>query len=177
MLLAWTVMYFRVVIMAFVIHAQLGLRLAVAMGLLCAVSLGACYWLWRHRPQGNRGRIDAGANPFELAEAVKFGLLFGVVILVARAAQVYLGDAGLYLAAGIAGLTDVDAITLAMADLARGGEGQVVMAARAIVVAALADTLVKNAMAASPGSQELRRVTLPISALLAVAGIAAAVLI
>ena len=46
-LLAWTVMFFRVVVMTGLISGQLGLRLAVAMGALCVVSLGACYWLWR----------------------------------------------------------------------------------------------------------------------------------
>lgn len=176
-LLAWTVMFFRVVIMAWLISGRLGLRLAIATALLCAVSLGACYWLWRRRRLKERGQVEAGHNPFELDEAIKFGLLFGVVVFIAKAAQVYLGDAGLYLAAGIAGLTDVDAITLAMADLARSDEQNITIAARAILIAALANTLVKSGMAVSLGSQELRQLTLPIAGALFVAGIAAAVLI
>lgn len=176
-LLAWTVMFFRVVIMTWLINPPLGLRLAVAMALLCVVSLGACYWLWRRRKQQERGQVEAGHNPFELDQAIKFGLLFGVVTFIAKAAQVYLGDAGLYLAAGVAGLTDVDAITLAMANLAKSGEQSVTVAARAVVIAALANTLVKSGMAASVGSPELRRITLPISGLLFAAGVAAAFLI
>ncbi|MEW6689439.1 MAG: DUF4010 domain-containing protein [Pseudomonadota bacterium] len=176
-LLAWTVMFFRVVVMTGVISAQLGLRLAVAMGALCAVSLGACWWLWRRRRVAERGEVQAGQNPFELDEAVKFGVLFGVVVFVAKAAEVYLGENGLYLAAGIAGLTDVDAITLAMADLARSEAQSLEVAARAIVIAALANTLVKSAIAASLGSAELRRATLPVSGLLFVAGALAAALI
>lgn len=176
-MLAWTVMFFRVVIMSWLVSGPLGLRLAVAMGLLCAVSLGACYWLWRQRRQLERGQVEAGHNPFELDEAIKFGLLFGVVVFIAKAAQVYLGEAGLYLAAGVAGLTDVDAITLAMADLAKSDEQNITVAARAIVIAALANTLVKSGMAVSLGSPELRRLTLPISGMLFVAGIVAAVLI
>ncbi len=176
-LLAWTVMFFRVVIMSWLISGPLGLRLAIAMSLLCAVSFGACYWLWRRRQQQERGQVEAGHNPFELGEAVKFGLLFGVVVFIAKAAQVYLGEAGLYLAAAIAGLTDVDAITLAMADLARSDENSVTLAARAIVIAVLANTLVKSIMAISLGSRELRRLTLPVSGLLFVAGVVAAVLV
>ena len=176
-LLAWTVMFFRVVIMSWVISGPLGLRLAMAMGLLCTMSLGASYWLWRQRKQKERGQVEAGHNPFELGEAIKFGLLFGVVVFIAKAAQVYLGDAGLYLAAGVAGLTDVDAITLAMADLARSDAQNINTAARAIVIAALANTLVKCTMAASLGSAELRRLTLPISGMLLAGGIAAAILI
>jgi uncharacterized membrane protein (DUF4010 family) len=176
-LLAWTVMFFRVVIMTLLISTPLGLRLAVAMGLLCAVSLAASYWLWRRLQLQERTKIEAGANPFELDEAVKFGLLFGVVTFIAKAAQVYLGDAGLYLAAGIAGLTDVDAITLAMADLAKDDEQKLTLAARSVVIAAIANTLVKSGMAASLGSPELRRVTLPISGALLAAGVVAGFLV
>ena len=176
-LLAWTVMFFRVAIMTSLISWELGRRLAFAVGLLCITSLGACYWLWRRRQQAERGEVKAGHNPFELDEAIKFGLLFGVVVLIAKAAQVYLGDAGLYLAAGIAGLTDVDAITLAMADLAKTDESSVATAARAIVVAVMANTLTKSGMTIGLGSPELRRITLPISGLLLAVGIAGALLV
>ncbi len=132
---------------------------------------------WRRRRAQERGEVKPGQNPFELDEAIKFGVLFGVVVVVAKAAQVYLGEAGLYLAAGIAGLTDVDAITLAMADLARGDPQNLNVAARAIVIAALANTLVKSGLTAGLGSPELRRLTLPISGMLFVAGAIAAALI
>jgi uncharacterized membrane protein (DUF4010 family) len=174
--LAWTVMYFRVIIMSWLVNSALGMRLAVSLGLISVCSLGACYWLWRER-RPERGHVEAGSNPFDLDQAIKFGLLFGVVVFLAKAAQVYLGDTGLYLAAGIAGLTDVDAITLAMADLTRAEQGNLDIATRAIVIAVLANTLVKSGMAASLGSASLRRVTLPISAALFVAGIVAVVII
>ena len=176
-LLAWTVMFFRVVIMTWFINGPLGLRLGVAMALLCVVSLGACYWLWRRHKQQERGQVEAGSNPFELDEAIKFGLLFGVVVFLAKAAEVFLGEAGLYLAAGIAGLTDVDAITLAMADLAKTDDKNLTPAARAIVIAVLANTLVKSLMAMSLGSKELRGLTLPVSWALLAAGVVAVILI
>jgi uncharacterized membrane protein (DUF4010 family) len=176
-LLAWTVMFFRVVVMSGLISGQLGLRLAVAMGALCAVSLGACFWLWRRCRAKERGEVKPGHNPFELGEAIKFGLLFGIVVFVAKAAQVYLGETGVYLAAGIAGLSDVDAITLAMADMARNDVQNLNVAARAIVIAALANTLAKSGLAAGLGSPELRRLTLPISGMLFAAGVFAVILV
>jgi uncharacterized membrane protein (DUF4010 family) len=99
------------------------------------------------------------------------------VVLIAKAAQVYLGDAGLYLAAGIAGLTDVDAITLAMANLTVSDAGNLDAAARAIVIAVMANTLTKSGLAIGLGSPELRRTTLPISGLLLAAGIAGALFV
>ena len=121
--------------------------------------------------------MQPGSNPFELDEAVKFGLLFGVVVLIARVAQVYLGDAGLYLAAAVSGLTDVDAITLAMANFALNDASNLQVAARAIVIAVMANTLTKSGMAIGLGSAELRRITLPIAALLLATGAASALLL
>jgi uncharacterized membrane protein (DUF4010 family) len=178
--LAWTVMYFRVLIMTSLISWDLGRRLALAIGLLCVVSLGACWWLWRqhkHLERRKLGEVKPGSNPFELDEAVKFGLLFGIVVLVAQAAQVYLGDAGLYLAAAVSGLTDVDAITLAMANFAKSDISNLQSSARAIVIAVMANTLTKSGMAVGLGSAELRRITLPIAALLLATGAAGALLL
>jgi uncharacterized membrane protein (DUF4010 family) len=175
--LAWTVMFFRVVIMTSIISFDLGRRLAFAVGLLCAASLCACYWLWRRHLQKERGEVKSGSNPFELDAAIKFGLVFGVVVLIAKAAQVYLGDAGLYLAAGIAGLTDIDAITLAMANLTISDAANLTVAARAIVIAVMANTLTKSGMAIGLGSPELRRVTLPVAVLLLVVGAAGALFV
>jgi uncharacterized membrane protein (DUF4010 family) len=176
-LLAWTVMFFRVVIMVLLISRPLGWRLALALALLCAVSLGACYWLWRRRKVMKGGKVEAGNNPFELGTAIKFGLLFGIIVVVAKAAEVYLGEAGLYLAAAVAGLTDVDAITLAMANLAQDDARQTGIAARAILIAVVANTLVKSGMTVALGSQGLRRLTLPISGVLLAAGVVAFFLI
>lgn len=175
--LAWTVMFFRVAIMSSLISLELGRRLAFALGLLCVVSLGASVWLWRRHQRRKRGEVKAGSNPFELDEAVKFGLLFGVVVLVAKAAQVYLGEAGLYLAAGVAGLTDVDAITLAVAHLAHSDSANIQTAARAILIAVMANTMTKSGMAIGLGSVELRRITLPIAVLLLVTGAVGALLV
>jgi len=175
--LAWTVMFFRVAIMTTLISWELGRQIAWAIGLLCVASLGACYWLWQRNRRRERGEVKPGSNPFELDAAIQFGLLFGVIVLVSKAAQVYLGDAGLYLAAAIAGLTDVDAITLAMANLAHSDASNLQVAARAIVIAVMANTLTKSGMAIGLGSAELRRITLPIAALLMVTGVVGAVVL
>nr|WP_315491888.1 MgtC/SapB family protein [uncultured Rhodoferax sp.] len=164
--LAWTVMFFRVAIMTSLLYWKLGREIAWAMGLLCVASLAACYWLWQRNRRRERGEVKPGSNPFELDAAIQFGLLFGVILLVSKAAQVYLGDAGLYLAAAVAGLTDVDAITLAMVNLASGDTSSLQVAARAVVIAVMANTLTKCGMAIGLGSAELRRIIWPIAVLL-----------
>jgi uncharacterized membrane protein (DUF4010 family) len=67
---------------------------------------------------------------------------------------------GLYVVAGLAGLTDVDAITLSMADFARQG-GDAATAVGAIVVASIANTVVKCGLVTALGSAALRTRLVP----------------
>jgi len=148
----------------------------VALALLAAAGLLSAFVLWRRSRSGKTGAVPAGANPFELGEAIRFGLLFGCVTVAAKAAQAYLGEAGLYLAGAVAGLTDVDAISLSMANLAVNDPGSTVVAARTIVIAVVANTLVKAGMASSMGTPAMRRTILPIAGLLLIAAAAGVVL-
>jgi uncharacterized membrane protein (DUF4010 family) len=163
-------MFVRVLAMVAVVAPALGMRLSLALGFTALPCVGIALFLRRRRRSAATASVAAGTNPFELGEAIRFGLLFGVVTFIAKAAQVYLGEAGLYLAGAVAGLTDVDAIALSMADLARGDPASVTVAARTIVIAVLANTLVKGGMAIFMGSRELRIVMGPAVAVILGAG-------
>ncbi len=173
-LLAWTVMFFRVAVLVAVVAPALAGALAPGVLALGVLSLAIVAVLHRRQQSAERASVPAGANPFELGTAIRFGLLFGVVTFVAKAAQIYLGDAGLYLAGALAGLTDVDAIALSMAQLALATPESQATAARTVLIALLANTLVKAGMAVFLGAPALRRLMLPASALLLVAGAAVA---
>lgn len=173
--IAWSVMFVRVLVMVGIVNRAVVRPLALTLGLMAAVSALAAWTLWRRGRSRKTGSVVTGANPFELGQAIQFGLLFAVVTVGARAAELYFGDAGLYLAGALAGLTDVDAITLSMAHLALGQPEKTSVAALAIAIAVVTNTLVKSALAASLGAPALRRsVALVTSALLlaAVLGIA-----
>jgi uncharacterized membrane protein (DUF4010 family) len=176
-LLAWTVMFFRVVLLAAVVERRLLAELGLGMGLLGLLSLAIVLVLRRRQRAGARAEVSAGSNPFELGEAIRFGLLFGVVTFVAKAAQVWLGDAGLYLAGAVAGLTDVDAIALSMAQLAQREPASVQVAARTVLIAVLANTAVKGGLAAFAGAPELRHVMGPVTGVLLAGGLVLALLI
>jgi len=169
-LVAWTVMFFRVLVIVALIDMAVARQLAVGIGLLGLLNLAICGWLYRQGRSAGKATVSSGSNPFELSEAIKFGLLFGVVTFVAKAAQVYLGAAGLYLAGALAGLTDVDAIVLSMANLSESDPELTTAAARTVLIAVLSNTLVKSGMAVGAGSPELRRRFLPSAVALLVAG-------
>jgi uncharacterized membrane protein (DUF4010 family) len=168
-LIAWTVMFFRVVLLVGVVDRGLAPRIGLAMLAFGLPSLAICAFLWRRQASSQSASVSAGSNPFELGQAIRFGLLFGVITFGAKAAQVYLGDAGLYLAGAIAGLTDVDAIALSMAQLAIGDAAMADPATRAIVIAVAANTLFKAGMVAFLAAPALRRVILGATALIMLA--------
>jgi len=176
-LLAWTVMFFRVVVEVGVVNIPLAKDLALGMLVMGVVSLVICYLLWRRGRSSEKAEVEIGHNPFELGDAIKFGALFAVVIFVAKAAQVYFGDTGLYLAGALAGLTDVDAIALSMANLAQQDPASSAAAARTIVIAVISNTMVKCGMAIWLGAPSMRRTMIPITAALAASGLVAAFLV
>jgi len=178
-LIAWTVMFARVLVIAFAVFPALLRQLAVPMaimGLANLASVTVLYWL--HRQSQKTPKSDpngagdiAVTTPFSLTQAVKFGLLYAVILLLVKIVGDFDRQEGLYLVAGLAGLTDVDAITLSMAQYARGGAGAI--ATIAIVIATLANTAVKAGMAGVIGSADFRRPIFVATALIGAAGCSA----
>jgi uncharacterized membrane protein (DUF4010 family) len=160
-LVAWTVMFVRIPVLVAFVAPGMAATLLLGMAVLGAPCLAIAYALWRRQRSGGKASVRAGENPFELAQAIRFGLLFGVVSFAAKAAEIYLGDAGLYLAGAVAGLTDVDAIALSMANLASAEPAKADVAGRAVVIAAASNTILKGLLASFMGAPELRRIVLP----------------
>jgi len=176
-LLAWTVMFGRVVVEVAVVNPGL-LHLVLvpcgAMG-LASVALAALFYF---RTAGKSETSSSAANdlalknPFSLTSAIKFALFFAVVLLVVKGVQHYAPGKGLYLVAVLAGSTDVDAITLSMASYAKQS-GEEVLAVRAITLAALSNTAVKAGLIVALGGAALRTRTLVAAAIILTVGIAA----
>jgi uncharacterized membrane protein (DUF4010 family) len=176
-LVAWTVMFVRVPILVGVVAPALAQSLVLGMAVLAAPSLALCALLWRRQRMTATATVSAGQNPFELGEAIRFGALFGVITFASKAAEVHLGSSGLYLAGALAGLTDVDAIALSMANLASSDAASLDVASRSVLIAVVSNTLLKGGVATFIGAPELRRVILPALGAILVAGAAGAWLV
>jgi len=178
LLLAWAVMGVRVVVLAAILFTPLVRPLLLPFGAMTVVTLGAAVVFLRR----SRSEQPAAAgevvlkNPFSLTAAIKFGLLFAVVLIVVAGVERYFSGQGYYLVAALAGLPDVDAITLSMAGLARGGGIDLATTVGALVVAALANTLLKCGMVVATASRRLRRSMVTVTAALVVVGVAAILL-
>ncbi len=178
LLIAWTVMGVRMLVLAGFVHPPLVAPLLLPLGAMTAVTLVAVGLLLHRarRLEPTTAGPIALKNPFSLTAAVKFGLLFAVVLLVVAAARRYFPGQGYYLVAALAGLTDVDAITLSMATLARDGGTDALTATGAMVVAALANALVKCGMIVALASARLRLFVLVATLAIFAAGVASLLL-
>jgi len=95
--------------------------------------------------------------PSELRAAVAFGLLYAAVLLGVAFAQDRFGSAGMYLVAGLSGLTDMDAITLSTARMMKSDALELGTGWRLIMVGALANLVFKGSIVVFLAQGELRR--------------------
>ena len=126
-----------------------------AMFLMGVVAFAIPWWREQSSELSDEEAIDL-TNPLNLSTAIKFGLLFAIVLIVTKGADRSFGTAGVYVASVIAGVADVDAITLGATELAATGRIEPQVAALAIIFAVLTNTITKAALALILGSRELR---------------------
>ncbi len=152
-MLASTVMFARVVVIVALVNPRLTRHVALPMlaGLGAGLVATLLLWLRSGRAMTKKEEPVAFSNPFELGAALKFALLFAVILVGSKGATVLFGTAGTYAAGLLAGSTDVDAITLSVAKLAGDGGVPADVAATTIFLGTASNTLVKGVMGAVVG--------------------------
>lgn len=156
-LLAWLVMFVRVIIMVAILHLPLLSAIIqpfILMSVTTAVLAIIFYRRGSQNPLPKEKKELNVTNPFSLVSAMQFGLLFAVVLLLVKLTQHYAPEQGMYFLAAIAGLTDVDAITLSLLEFARNGNN-FRLAVTAIIIASLSNTIMKCALVLIFGSKAL----------------------
>lgn len=126
------------------------------LSIMLALFLALAAVRWRSGADPGESPLEPG-NPSELKPAILFGALYAAVLLVLAAAEDWLGDAGLYVAAFLSGLTDVDAITLSTSRLVATEGLDPSTGWRVILVGALSNLVFKLGMAAALGSRSFAR--------------------
>ena len=158
-LLASCVMFPRVLFEVAVVNPGLVRQVVVPLATMLIAGVIAVYILW-HRGRAEEP-VDHGgvelSNPLRLKTAITFGLVFAVVLVAVEAANEYFGSAGVYVASILAGITDVDSITLSVSNLSLKGLLDARVAAIAIILATIMNTIAKAVMAMVLGTPRLRR--------------------
>ncbi|NUP98284.1 MAG: MgtC/SapB family protein [Armatimonadetes bacterium] len=168
--LACVVMLPRLLLIVAALHPPLVAVLAPPFAAMLVLPLAYGLALYR-RGQRREGQQAVHANPFELHSALKFAAVFAVVTFLVKWVQASGGgQQGLYLVSFLAGLVETDAIVVAMAQQAQAVTTPLAEAARAIVLAAIANSLLKGVMAAALGSWRMAKHVLAALVLSVVAG-------
>ncbi|MGH8808505.1 MAG: MgtC/SapB family protein, partial [Noviherbaspirillum sp.] len=173
-LFAWLVMFLRTMVLIAIVNPTLLAAAWIPFAGMGAVTAAFAGWHYRaglvDRAVREKEKV-AVRNPFSLSSAIRFGALFAVVLLVVKLAQNYSPGIGVYVVSALAGSVDVDAITLSIAKDARPSAGQA-QAVIALVIAALANTVVKCGLVVVLGAGTARRQIAVATAAIIVAGVA-----
>ncbi len=153
-LLSGSVVFARVLVLIAItapaFFPQMAPPLAAMLGLMMLLS-GVLWW----RSGKESASMPEQKNPTELKAALFFTALFAVVLVAIAFAKDRLGDSGLYVVAVLSGLTDMDAITLSLAQMAADAKVVAGMAWRLILIGALSNIVFKTGTVAALGSRRL----------------------
>jgi uncharacterized membrane protein (DUF4010 family) len=169
-LIASTVVWLRVLVeIGVVAPAFLSWALG-PFGILLAVTIGLSAFAFL-RQRESTPELPEQENPSGMKAALAFAALYAVVTLGATWAQQEWGDRGLFAVALIAGLTDVDAITLSTAQLVSAARIGADEGWRIVMTAVLSNTLFKLGAVALMGSRRLLGLVAAASAIIIAAGV------
>jgi uncharacterized membrane protein (DUF4010 family) len=168
---ACTVLLVRVLVVTMVLSFATA-RYLVAYLIAPAAIGGAIMAIAASRqPPSSAEHRPAERNPLRLGAAVRMTLAFALVMLAIPLVEGRWGAGGVLGSAAVLGLTDMDALTYSMARLGVS-TGDAALAARAIGVGLVANTLVKLGLAVVLGAPRFRRTVAPALSALAVSLVA-----
>jgi uncharacterized membrane protein (DUF4010 family) len=111
-------------------------------------------------------------NPLAFGTALKSATFIGAVMLTAEIIRQTFGSTGVLMVAALSGVADVDAVTISMARLG-GGDLELNVAARAIMIAVGINTVSKAMIAGWAGGRDIGMLVGGISGVAIAAGLAA----
>jgi uncharacterized membrane protein (DUF4010 family) len=151
--------------------------LGVAPALLAAGAVGGAFVFYLARRDGEAAGAITLGNPMELKPALMFAGLLVLITIASRLAVERFGAEGFYYLSALAGLADVDAVTLSASEQTAQGALEPRAAGMGVLLAIAANMAVKGGMMASIAGLRAGAPTLGVFAAMAGAGAAAMILL
>jgi uncharacterized membrane protein (DUF4010 family) len=155
-LIASTVSFVRVLIAVTVVSPDFLVKVGKPVGMMMGLTFLPAIAIWfcgRKEPTA----MPDQKNPTQMKSALVFGAMYVAVLFALAAAKQYIGGHGLYLVAGLSGLTEMDAITLSTARMSITDPAVMSEGWRLIVIAAMANMVSKAVIAGLLGGWGLFR--------------------
>jgi uncharacterized membrane protein (DUF4010 family) len=172
-LTASTVALLRILVEVAVVSPQnlgkIAPPLLVVLGAMIILCVGL--FLLNRREEKEVKEMPEPDNPAQLKTALIFGALYALILLGVAAAKDYFGQGGLLVVSIISGFTDVDAITLSLANTLNRGDIEVDNAWKYMLIASFSNLLFKGGMVVSLGSSRMKRLILPAFGIIIIFGL------
>lgn len=155
-LAASSIMVIRVFVWTFIFNRALFHAVAASISVVFIAAGGiTLFFYYRHRRKEVIETTIRQDKPLDLPGAIVFGVIYTVILLVVSYANASMGDSGLMISSAVAGLSDLDAITITVSKLAHVSL-DFAAAGDAILIAMISNTLVKTGIGSWAGSKTLR---------------------
>jgi uncharacterized membrane protein (DUF4010 family) len=164
---ASTILVPRILILTLILNPRLLPAAALGLAPVLAVGLVIVGFGLRRVGAGAAREAPPDRNPLQLWSAIRLAVAFQAVLLLLDLVVGRFGDRGAYIGAGLLGLTDMDALTFAMNQLA-GDPAAIATASVALAIGVASNSLLKAGVAFAAGSSGYRRVLTPVILLFAV---------
>lgn len=166
-LIASGIMTVRVIFLVLAVNAAFAGFLWIPLGSMAIPGIIVSWILWGRLGEDEKSGDGAPeddeepeddleiSNPFELTPALKFGLLFVIIIGGVEVANQTFETSGTYIASFVSGLANMDAISITLAQMVEGGDVVRIVGTRGVIIAIIANSFSKAAMSFALGSKKL----------------------
>lgn len=157
---ACTVLIPRILVATLILNPRLVPSTAMGLSPVFVVGVVLLLVAWRSlAAEAPPSGVPPARNPLQLKSAIQMAVAFQLVLLLLGFANRQFGQAGVLASAAVLGLTDMDALTFGMNRLADDA-GLILLAAQAITLGVIVNSLFKALLGAILGSPRFRWMTL-----------------
>lgn len=140
--IANAIMFARVYIETLFVNKMLSDKIIFPFILATILGFLYAYYIYK-KSTSQKITIDLKSkNPLEIDEAIKFAIIFALIYAAAELINNKYGNLGIYLLSFFSGITDVDAITLSLSNLALSKISEIT-AINGIIIASVTNSIVK----------------------------------
>lgn len=155
--LASSIMFVRVFIWVSIFDFSMAGILLPPLFLMLLVSLIPTWQVIRNREKGAEAPPLSPGNPLDIKNAILFVLLYCGITLLMSLSRQWLNQAMTYVSGAVAGIADIDAITISTAKWAATPNGQDQEAAIIILLAVMSNSVFKWLVSIFNGAVALRK--------------------
>lgn len=154
--IAGSVTFLRILVLVAIFQPSLFVSLTLPMGVMAGVGFtgAALIHIFSKNREIALDEMEGIVNPLELKTAISFGALLAAVLLAVYYFKEWIGTGGVYAAAALSGVTDVDALTISVSKLV-GDDLVAATAATAIFIVVSVNTAVKGGISMVIGDASL----------------------